>query len=1652
MSAVAAQPERDTSAVEIVSAVRGRLRARLSHWQGKGAQSIQSQLRATEGVRSVQANPLTGNVLIRYDPSETDEDTILDALDDLSRHISAIEAKAEPDRKQPHAHASRKGHTMRARIAVRGLDRNPHLAQHVVNRLQQFPGVRALANPLTGRVLVEFSEHETQLDDLIAEVANIEMPATPEEDHPMDPLDPAPFIQSLTRTIGAALGLGLLMAQQLPGVPRPLVDPTIPANISGVISILRGFPFLRNGLRRLLGRDAADLVFTLPNIATLSLSGSPLGLAVTGSESATLLNEVHSRQAAWRRYEEHLQNIAAATPGAIVRLESGESTPLAADVIEGFGTYADRSGRPRPVAPGQRVPSGARLFGGPFVLKMVASDGFQSQQRPAPLAPTLYDRYIRLIAPVSLGYALLTAILTRSFSRTFAALLLMNPRVAVIGMEMANLDASSRVLRAGVIVTGTRPERSIRRPDALLLDGPRIVSDRFEVTNVISLRKGMDTAELLGLAGGVANAAGSPWGGAFRTAGGVEASDGRFDGSSARARIRGAAYTLSPVEDFVATPEAGQLRQRGDYVLQLRRERVTKPLGLFAVRAGLSSTAHELAEVCHRHHVLLAMLPGHDALAAHAIARRAGIPILDSDDAQGAIQSRQALGQFVAFVSDGAHAGMAFDACDLAIGLSDGRNPIAARADMLAPDLAAVAAIVEAGARRDLTVRDSVGLSLVANVAGAVWGLRGAPGVERASTIVYGGALAALADGWWRLRGGERPRAGMAKVVDPRPERWGERTVESTLATLHTSENGLTTSEAQARRHHAPPMARQRSFFMALLDQLRSPLNVIMAIGGGISLLLGGRGDVIIIGLTIGGNALISAWQERHAQDVVESLHTLGAATARVLRDGHPVALPAGDVVAGDMLLLAPGERVTADARLIESQALEVDEAALTGESFPVHKVAEGSSNAARVVLDGSDVTSGSGRAVAFAVGRDTRLGSIAAALAAAEEKDSPLDRRLSQLLGQMFPLALAGGAMVTVAGWLRTRALLPQLAIGATIALAALPEGLPLLTKISEAGVARRLASRDSLVRRLPAVEALGRVDVACADKTGTLTQGRLTLRLVAGVSGAGSGEARLPLPSSQRLPADLRMILRAAALASPHPDVVGAGAHPTDVAVIKGAEAVGLSEEIRVEREAEVPFDPIRAFHATIIGGRLYVKGAPEALIPRCVAFRWNDKEATDAQDRPLDDMRREHLMQHAEALAAQGLRVLLVAENPNMPEDEQNDLDDPQHLIALGFIGISDPLKPGVPLAVRRCREAGVRVIMLTGDHPSTARVIASEAGLLMGDERDGAVLTGGEIGKLHNGELDATLARVTVIARATPLDKVRIIESLRRSGHVVAMTGDGVNDAPALRLADVGFAMGKGGTEVARQAADVVLADDDFSTLVEALVEGRTFWQNIRRALGLLLGGNLGELGLVVGSAAVGLAAPMTARQILVVNMITDVLPGLAVALQQPAHRNLRALSREGASALDKPLTREIIRRGALTAVPSLTAYALSLAAGSPAQAQTVAFASVVGAQLAQTFDAGWSDGRLTPRVVSAIGGSVALTAGALAVPPIRRFLGLGLPGPLGFSLIGGSVLAALGLGHLITTTRVPAATFQPRVRIIPVLSAAGEAGQASPEGD
>jgi calcium-translocating P-type ATPase len=1018
----------------------------------------------------------------------------------------------------------------------------------------------------------------------------------------------------------------------------------------------------------------------------------------------------------------------------------------------------------------------------------------------------------------------------------------------------------------------------------------------------------------------------------------------------------------------------------------------------------LSDEARALAPTCAAHGVeLIVALPRRaEVSAAEEALAEAGIAAVRTTTLLDEIRGRQARGLLVGVVADSVDAAGSLAAANLGILVSPGTvGGFPASADLLAPDLGAVATVLDVARRRQRAERDAIVASVAATGVGAAWELLGRPGLRQLAVEMSAGGLAATGLAWWRLRrDAHDPRARGASPADPKPERWGARSIEDTMRALDTGDTGLTQDEAAARSRPAAVVSERSPFAAAVIEQLRSPLMAALGIGATLSLYMRSVGDVGLIGAVVGANATIGAVEESRVGRALEALRQMGSTTAHVVRGGVRTRIPADQVVPGDLLLLSAGDRVAADARLIKTRGLQVDEAALTGESLPVAKSATGATDESRIVLEGSDVVVGHARALAVAVGPQTRLGVTAGALGLEPPPASPLNRRLGRMVREVMPLTIGGALLVVAIGLMRRRSLLGQVAIGASTAIAAVPEGLPLLARIGQTGVGRRLADRKALVRRLAAVEALGRVDVTCVDKTGTLTTGRLALHVVTD----GDEEASVGIGLSPAL----RDLVRAAAVASPRPDSSAARAHPTDVAVLDAARTLGLEAELLPERDREAPFDPARAFHAAVLAGRMCVKGSPEALVSRCLAERRRGIET------PLGARQRDDLLEQAHRLAARGFRVLLVAEG-----DAEGNVRDPQALVSLGLLGIADSLRPGARSAVARCRAAGVRMIMLTGDHPETAREIARQIGLEAAPEH---VLTGQDIGALADAELDERLAMTTLIARIAPLEKVRVVTSLQRSGHVVAMTGDGVNDAPALRLADVGVAMGCGGTEVARQAADVVLADDDVSTLVDALIEGRTFWANVRRSLGYLLGGNLGEVGFLVGAGLLSSTLPLTARQILAVNLESDVLPALALVVQEPRTRDLERLAREGEAALEGPLRREILRRGLSVAAATLAAYAL--ASRRRGSAQSVAYGSIIGCQLAHALQASIEEGAATRNAFRASGLSVGVLAATLVLRPLRALLGLRPLGPSGWALVGAASAMSVALERILRTPIAP----------------------------
>jgi magnesium-transporting ATPase (P-type) len=1701
----------------VVHSSRGRLRAHLPHWSGKGGRHISAALRRVAGVTKVEPNHVTGNILVLFDPKRTSHAILLDALKSLrldlrsSPQPSNYDARSEVIEEQIGRHR-------RARIPVRGLSRDPALAQRVVQRLESSPGTHALANPLTGRITVDYDEKLIHLEDLLAEVAHLELPLLPGEDEPAHPLDPRPLVRSATRVIGSILGLGFVTFQGL--FAPAAVGSGSAAAVAGFFNLLHAFPVVHKGMRRVLGETGAEVASHGVTIVALTVADVPLGLVMAGAEALLLLGVVTQRRTAWRRYEDGIDGSTHNVPGSIIRLEPGMRVPRDAKVVEGMGTALSRSGRVLSLAPGHRAPAGARVAGGPFIMELLGGEAFVPQPRPAPPRLDLHRRYLRYAAPISLGYAALAALLSGSLTRGFEAILLVNPYPALVGAEAANLSAASRALRAGLTIVGTHSKRVIRRPDYLLIDGPRVLTDGLELSTVLPLDEALDVPQLLALGGTVATAAGSPWGGVFPQDGRLPATGGAFHGLWASASVQGVRYILGPPKDRVDVEEAVECRHCGGYLLLLAREKDDAPIGLIALRRQLdggraleittvlpidehvdapqllamageiaraadspwrrafpergklhaadgafnglwaSAVLHgerytlgppedppsiseaverqaqggymlvlareedghpigfvtirprlsrgiaQLVEVCRREGVKLQLLPGVAPETAESVSRRAQVELLTSFETLEVIQERQQTGALVAFVSDGVHAGSGFALSDLAIGMAAGYGGyFPAQADLLAPDLTALADFIDTGSRRDRAVRDGVMLSTACNLLGTAMSLSGPLGYEIAFIPGYVAALAAMGAGLFRLRGGNRPESALGYLTDPRPERWGHRSVPAVLRAFHSSEKGLTTNAATRRSRPRPAAEGREELIAALGKQLRAPTMSLLAGGACLTLVLGQPLNTALIGMSLTINVVAGIWQERQVTRGGEAVQRLGGPTARVLRDGKPVTLPADGLVPGDVLVLMQGDRVSADARVLSADSLEVGEAALTGESLPVAKGPTLPGDHNRIVLEGSDVIVGTGLAVVVAVGRHTRLGATTAAMGVNAERESPLGARLARVLRVALPVALTGGAITSIAAFAYGTAMSSEvIALGVITALSAIPEGLPILAGVGQAAVSQRLAKQNTLVRRLAGIEALGRVDVACTDKTGTLTEGWLSVAVITDLV----EETTLPAELS---PALLHIMLTAGQ-ASPHPDDPRTILHPTDMAVVRATRAAGLDRELRLTREDVVPFDSARGYYAARVAGRLCIKGAPERIVPRC----------TLAWGRVLDDAGRRELLEQANALAERGLRILMIAEGPGDAKS-----DDPQGLTALGFVGMSDRLRPSAAGAIARCHEAGIRVLMLTGDHVGTARTIGREAGLFHGDFDE--AITASDLHDLSVEEFDRRIERVAVIARAAPVDKVRIIEGLRRRGHTVAMTGDGVNDAPALRLADVGVAMGKSGTEAARQAADVVLADDEFAQLAEALVEGRSFWRNMRHTLGLLLGGNAGELSLVVGITLAGQGPPLSAAQIWLLSLITDALPSLALVMRPPQQRNLARLAREGAATLDATLPGDTFRRGLSTGLPSLGAYLWTSATAGPVEAGAVTFASLICTQLTQTLDAGHSHGMLSRSSIGAVGSSLAALGFVLGVPGVPDFLGLVAPTAQGWATVGASSAAALLVSRTLgVAPQVPVAAW------------------------
>lgn len=787
-------------------------------------------------------------------------------------------------------------------------------------------------------------------------------------------------------------------------------------------------------------------------------------------------------------------------------------------------------------------------------------------------------------------------------------------------------------------------------------------------------------------------------------------------------------------------------------------------------------------------------------------------------------------------------------------------------------------------------------------------------------------------------------------------EPWHARSADEVVraldshATRGLSEAGVIASRAR-HGENALPSAPRPSALRRLLAQLRDPLVgtllVAACIAAGVAMLEDSDaswavrfGDTMAITLIVLLNALLGFWQERRAEAALDALASMVASHARVIRDGAVKLIDARELVPGDLVELEAGDEVPADVRLLVARELAVDEAVLTGESVPVRKDATVTLEAATTLADrhnlaflGTKVSRGHAMALVVGTGAKTEVGRIGALLRTGEREPTPLEKRLTHLGRRILMVCLAISSLLFAIGMIQgTREWTLLLLTAVSLAVAAIPEGLPAITTITLALGMQRMAQKGAIVRRLAAVETLGSATVVCTDKTGTLTQNAMTVRFVetadatyevTGEGYATEGEITKDGAKVSVLPEDLRHLLEAGLYAN-HARHGEEGAwigDPTEIALLVLGAKVDLDREALLdgrEIDHEVPFDSDRKRMSVIPAppeGQApvaYIKGAPDALLSRCTHVRREHGVV------PLDEATRAEFLARTEAHAHGAHRTLALAEKPEPGENPEDDM------ILLGVVAMLDPPRPTAARAVAECRAAGIRVVMITGDHRATAVAIAKDLGFF--GEHDVA-MAGDELAAASDAELDARVGEVTVFARVSAEQKLRIVRALQKRGDVAAMTGDGVNDAPALREAAIGVAMGKGGTDVAREAAEMVLADDDFATIVAAVREGRAIFENVRKFIVFLNGSNAG-LVLTVIVASFFPWLQLTPLQLLWVNLVTNGLPALALGLEPAEPGQMDRPPR--------PVTEGVLRKrdlailfgiGSLMGIAALVTYAL-----------------------------------------------------------------------------------------------------------------------------
>jgi cation-transporting P-type ATPase I len=1157
--------------------------------------------------------------------------------------------------------------------------------------------------------------------------------------------------------------------------------------------------------------------------------------------------------------------------------------------------------------------------------------------------------------------------------RAIAALFAGLPQPARLGRETFCAELSRALANRQALVVDADALRKLDRIDCLVLESGLVARDRYEVRELLVVG-GVDEAEMRKALMALLDV------------------ERPIEKRAVGDITFGALGVLGCEVPEELGPRASELGRRGGLVVGLMQR--GELVALAEVELIPQTGIDELISAAHEAEMRVVVAGSDESVLA-------GLPADDTigggEELSRGIRRLQREGRAVCLVATSRSPRV--DA-DLTIGLMrEGEAPPWGAHVICRDDLSDVRFLIHAAVAARQVAKQGVNIALGAATLGALVSAGGVLPLtsRRVIAVVNAASLVSMANG---VRGSfALARRALPAPRDRTP--WYALEARSVLVKLRTSEQGLLRREALRRKR--PNLADSRSrvgeLVEAVTDELFNPLAPLLAAGAGLSAAVGSFGDAGMVGGVVLLNALIGGAQRYRTERRLRELSRGERRYARVRRGNALLDMPEHELVRGDIIVLEAGDVVPADCRILSAEALEVDASSMTGESLPVRKSPSASfeshvADRSSMLYDGTAIAAGRAVAVVVATGEETEARRGASAVKRDPSRGG-VERRLRSLIHMTGPVALGAGVSLIGAGLLRGRKLEDLVGSGVSLAVASVPEGLPLIATAAQLAAASRLSQRGALVRNVRSIEALGRVDALCLDKTGTLTEGRIEL----GSISEGTSDAAASYGDNER------SVLAAALRAAPEQRIGSTKTDPTDAALYRAAETQsvrafdGAGGWLRLR---EQPFEAERGYQVVLgetrEGALLSVKGAPEKLIAHVARLR------KSGQELEVDEAGRLALLERARELGGAGLRVLAVAEARVAVDHDVAQLPP---LTFRGFVAFHDPVRPTSAQAVSDLHAAGVVTYMLTGDHPSTAEAIAREVGLLA---PGGIVMSGGALAQFSDEELDAQLGRVRVFARVTPAQKVRIVRALQRAGRVVAMVGDGANDAPAIRLANVGIAVGRHSTAAARAAADVVLMDERIETLVHAIVEGRAMWASVRDAVSILVGGNLGEIGFMLAAGLLDGRPPLNPRQLLLVNLLTDVAPAMAIALRPPSLDTLNALRSEGPEAsLGQPLNRDIALRALVTSLGAGSAWIVGRFGGRE-RANTVGLLALVGSQLGQTL----LSGKMSRPVVITSVASAATLAAIVQTPGVSQLFGCKPLGPFGWATAIGASAGATAL--------------------------------------